>query len=801
MTPQNSFTSPERILLSAGPRAGKTALLEARARTVAAPCRFMALTPDDGIPAYFFRRLLQPWPHLRVRLEELSREFPQVSQGGQIALLLTEALPDLCLFLDDVHTIEGTALEAELEALARAFPDGGTLLFASRHRHPRLERHGLTVWPAELESWNVAPAAEDLEELPAALLEQLLALNVVQEVEQLPDADELVRRNLAVRTADGMLAPMPAWHEALDRALLSPVPEAVWEHVAQGFTNSRERRNRPARDQQASRRILARVPERVRLRYPVFQRLEGAMHLEAGNLEVGWGHFERALSASANDPAECYDLMLEMASYSTLFHDMTRYDRYMGELAASQVPPTPRQQTRLLNLRAWEACVKAPTAEHCDLLQQVLAIPPDGDRAIHYEHYLAATSLHIDYFHQGNQFEAVRYAERSMAITTQQGFDRNLLDAYTARLRCDFMTPFVTPPLTRLLEVPDQAFATPTPDVSLAYLALYGIRALRVHALDAARGYFNVVKTRALKHGLNPYAQMCSLYLLDIACHQGRFEEARLLYDEVSRHPLEADQQHFVILTLATALAQQGHPSEAKAMLRSARPALRWHQEQVALVLRKLDGELLDAQLESPLLLGPAEFNVLWQWRYYWVASLGLSQQDDTIACHALGELRLVRNGEGRLQVSRQKAMELLAHLLMAPRGLASETLAERMYEGALQLEALHTGAYSLRQGLKKLGASDILESSGGHYRIRWSQVSFCDLYEFDALFQRASELEAAGHVRGATLFFELALVFDGQPPFETMGADFEPARTAFAGKVRHARRFVELHDGTPFDA
>lgn len=775
---------PPSVFLSAPPGAGKTYQLERWHAEAPDRRRYLALTRDDADPAFFLHRFLQPWPALAARFEQLRSTLSASEPGAVLGLALSEVMPEDGLLLDDFHLAEDTPLETLLQGLIRHFPATGSLAIASRHLPPKLERQSLAHWDAEHPGWQGRARLEDLLDLPVPLQAQVLALQLVGAFGELPDGDELIRRNLAQRDAAGLLVLQAAWHDAAIEAVERGAPQGVWDLIARGLKAQGIRHFR-THQASAARAILRQVPPEVRTQHAIFLRLEAAALFEAGMLEGGWMQYQQALALCAAERHERLDTLLEMASSASNQRDLERYEALLAELTPHEAALTPLQRARYLNLKAWKQWLVAETDEVHALWQEVLAITPSGDRLLHYEHYLALLGLHVTHNNQGLRLEATRYAERLLSLVVAQNFETRLLEAHNARLRSHLLDPQGLSSIQVVLQIPPRAFEAPSPDAVLNFVSLLGSRALRAQAHQAAYAYFQYMKARAIRQGATAFVQMSNLHLLEIACYQGRYVEARLYYDELSRLALDNDQRNYMRLTWACALAAQGETAEALALLQTELDAqpLEDLRASVFLLAQKLAGEAVPA----PAVLSRPSLR-----RGYWHEAFDGAGWPSMLSCQAFGDLRLLLDGTESLKLSRHKALMLLGYLALNPDGIPSETLAEHLFEDPDELNQLHSAAHSLRQGLKKLEAGHLLEAAGGLYRLRWDDVAFCDLHEFEALYRKGRELENEGLTAGARLFFELAIAIASPPMFGNLPDAFDSARAAHAGKLRHARAFIE---------
>lgn len=221
--------SPGSVVLSAGPGAGKTRLLDvwAEAWPDARRLSLAGMEAPGGLRA----ALSELWPEAASAAADLLARFPALPWGAALGAALGEVLPDARLLLDDVHGAE--PLMDELLPFVRHFPDSGTLVLASRHRFPELGRavtHGLD---AEHPVWRTRVEPAHWLSLPEELLGHALALHFLGA--QKPDlaSQELVRRNVAVAGWDQSHRLHPAWEAAAERCLALPLPLRTWERLGQ----------------------------------------------------------------------------------------------------------------------------------------------------------------------------------------------------------------------------------------------------------------------------------------------------------------------------------------------------------------------------------------------------------------------------------------------------------------------------------------------------------------------------------------------------------------------------------------
>jgi len=221
------------LLLSAGPGAGKTALLRRWQAEWGAAARYFKVTPATGLGLPLREGLLGLYPEARAAFEALSERFPRLSWGAVLGFALEEALPDAILLLDDLHLAEDSADWEGLMALCRHFPARGRLALASRHRIPFLGREGTRCWDTDHADWSERPALQDLRRLPDPLVAKILALHLLDALPVSPESFELLRRNMAQPAHEGAHALRAAWRPIAEEALSSSERSEVWRLLAE----------------------------------------------------------------------------------------------------------------------------------------------------------------------------------------------------------------------------------------------------------------------------------------------------------------------------------------------------------------------------------------------------------------------------------------------------------------------------------------------------------------------------------------------------------------------------------------
>lgn len=207
------------LLLSAGPGAGKTALLLRWQAEWGPAARYFKVTPASGLGLPLREGLLGLFPEVRASFGALSERFPRLSWGAVLGFALEEGLPEATLLLDDLHLAEAGADWDELMALCRHFPSRGRLALASRHRLPSIGRDEVRSWDADHPDWFERPSLSDLRRLPDPLVAKVLALHLLDTLPASPESFELQRRNLAEQAQVGTHSLRAAWRPIAEQAL------------------------------------------------------------------------------------------------------------------------------------------------------------------------------------------------------------------------------------------------------------------------------------------------------------------------------------------------------------------------------------------------------------------------------------------------------------------------------------------------------------------------------------------------------------------------------------------------------
>lgn len=789
MSSNTPLPNGKTLFISAGPAAGKTALLTRWSAEDTLPTQYLALTAEDAEPRFFRYRLLQRWPDVQARYEQLMQDPISTSWGALLGMAINELHPEFCLLLDDFHLIEDSMLAPEMLALFRHFPAAGTLVVASRHRFPELERGLLTIWEADDPRWNERPTVSDLQRLPKHLLEKALTLGMVGEADPSPEGMELVRRNIA-RFTPPVVRLRPSWQEPAD--LASMLHDPNWDDIEAGLRAFRQRHLRTGRERDLAE-ILAGIPSEIRLERPYLFQLEAQLLYADEKYEAARTCYLQAIDRGQDRPLILLEAKIGLAQIAARLSDAAAFGDWVAQLGESTMTFSPLQKAMILNLRGvfhWQVA-DHEQARSCYL--SVLEIPASGERALLYEHYRALSALHGLSHKHCFESETMLYAEQMIALTTRQDFQQDLLMSHVARLNGLILDEAFSPPLARFLEIPNEAFLCPLPVAVQFFSLLLGQRAIRLREFELAGRIFGSLTATILAHSsLDSDAGLLLAYR-----HLGQYERAKILYEEILRHPLlRADLRVFIQKQWALILSSHQRPQEAIALLdaelahgssasHDAIRLYRWfirHQQGDAMALDEIR-----ALLETPSGLK------LWETEALLLQHLGLRDLPPVFQIHAFGDLSFSCDGQPDGVAIRKKVYLLMGHLILHPDGIEARPLAEKLFGDPSAQESLYTLAYHLRQTMKAKGM-ELLELTGGIYRLKWKEIAYCDLHEFEAFYDKAQSLEAHGMTAAAASFYELALLVSPAPLFENLPDDFKDERSAHDKRLEYARGYVSTY-------
>jgi len=787
------FPNGATLLLSAGARAGKSSLLAHWRSTLTGPLAYLALTPEDIEVAFFRYRLLQPWPEIQARYDELAARLPS-SWGALLGMAIAETHPDFTLLLDDLHGVEATPLHAELLALCRHLPATGRLAITSRHQIPPIAGRTATLLGPDHAHWHERPDSADLLALPDELVRMALVLHLLGEANPSEDGRELIRRNVAMLGDDSRLHMRAPWEVAAEEALALAPLQGLWDRLEEPIESFRRQHYR-SREERRLVEMLDKIPAAVREQHPYFLQLQGDLCLDDGKFDRARNCYQQVLSLMPDRP----DLLIGLARVAARSGDWDEGRSLLARLEALAFVPTPLQQARLGNLRGQDCWVMGETEAAKATLHEVLSIPTVGDRCLAFERLSALSLLAKIHTDLEEAKPTEHYFGQAISVATEHHLQRDLLPAHMARLSwlqtSDEKNAFS---IRQILEVPNDCFAYLSTVSCYHLLYSLGIRAYYVGEPSLSVRYFSWAKRFAASDGLAKLENVTNVALLSAYASLQRVEDAQRAYEEIRAAGFLLAPRHIVLLAWVQALLASKQFQEAEALLEKeldspypepVQTSMRFH----LLHARHLQGDA-GALKEIRALLESEAGSALGRREPRLLESLGLREAPPRYRIHAFGALDFQDGDQPPVNWARKKPLALLGHMVLHPAGIASERLAEELFGDPDDLESLHTCAYRLRQGLKEAGASDLVESFRGVYRLRWDQIAFCDLQDFEALYSKARSLEAEGLLHGAALLYGMALLVMQGPLIANLPKEFEAERAHYMALGERARDFLRAH-------
>ncbi|MBO9540204.1 hypothetical protein J7643_06390 [bacterium] len=210
------------------------------------------------------------WPEAASRTAELLARFPSLPWGAALGRALDDVLPEARLLLDDAHGAE-TVLD-DLLPLLRHFPEGGSLVLASRHRLTELGREVTHHFDAKHPIWQTRIEPAHLLELPEELLGHALALHLLGSQKPDLESQELVRRNVALPGLDHTHHLHPAWASAAERCLAFSLSPKTWERLEKLLAAYAERTLRTTEERSLAA-VLARIPSQLLAERPTLAKI------------------------------------------------------------------------------------------------------------------------------------------------------------------------------------------------------------------------------------------------------------------------------------------------------------------------------------------------------------------------------------------------------------------------------------------------------------------------------------------------------------------------------------------------
>ncbi|HEY9899490.1 MAG TPA: hypothetical protein V6D00_09940 [Pantanalinema sp.] len=797
-----SLTSPstgQSILLSAGPRAGKTTLLRRWRDGATGPAQYLKITAEDRVSGFLVRRFLSAWPEIGARYRGLREALPETTWGGLLGLAIAETHPDFSLFLDDFHLAEAMPDAADWTALIRHFPEGGTLVVASRHLLPEFGRPSCERVGADDPRWHEAPDRSDLMSLPPGTCNRLLALHAIGEGTPCVEDDELVRRNLAVREESGMVRLREAWRPIAREALaFCDVAPEVWRSL-EGELRAFRLRHCGSRHEENLPDILERIPSAVRRERSALMALEGLLCQRAHRFEQARACHQRAL-ALAETLEERQEALLGLMDAAARLRDEEAFAALHATLRREAPPDDHALEARMLYSLGRFHWFGGCANEAAEAMKAILTCPTEGNRQTIHAHAQALAHLAIHQLEFQHVARAPGYAERYIHLCEAYGFDRNLLHAYGLPL-LDMMLDEANPPsLGKIVAMPLKAFQTAQPDALCSYLLMFGIRSLSTGRYHAAKRNFELVLTFADSRRRDE-APLVARYWLMLA--HGALKETDRVRDHYEALCAARGRTHFMEnVQLAWIRSRIGalELDEAARLLATFPWTIPDNQRRAALYRHWIAHRrgLPDAA-EAALAVVQSEGGAfLWHNEAHLLQELGLRATSPLFHLSTFGETTFGRAGAGDLRWPRKKALSLLAHLALAPDGIEQPDLIERLYEGSSTYDpasALNKLTYDLRKVLGSVEADTLLSINRRTYRLDWDRVAHCDLHAFDALGAKGAALEASDLHELAGIFYWMALQEAPGALFEDLDDPaFDAPRREYDARRSRMNTFVEAY-------
>ena len=766
-----------RLLLMAGPRAGKTRLLRHWAAESPSDARYLRLTPEDREPEFLAYRLLRELP-------PPSEEPADAEAWGQRVASALNQVPGLCLFLDDVHVLEGApSLPGLVEAVGLLSPACG-LVLASRHAMPALDSVWEAVWGPENPIWNEHPLVSDLLDLPAPLLAKAIALMVVGEASASAEGRELVRRGVAQQQGESHVL-RESWSDAARMALLLDLPSETWQVVERDLKDFWEQ-HRWTRQGEVLLAKLPLIPEEVRRSRPLLLEIEGQVCLDVSDYETAYACFEQAL-AVAPDEKELR-LRLGLQRLDACF----RLDRPVTDTESECLPEALaadsaflRGYALLLHGRGHACQGDHLTAEACwtEAARSLSETTRDLAMIQVWAEYNLLTSFTL----RDEIAAARRCYRRIFTRSCRWGLDRGLSQALLGRCVVTLLDES-HPPAFVFRRIPD----VPLPLGIRAYYLFYlGNRARHLGEPGLAlRCLDHMERLAAAHHGMAYEIQLARAARMLVHAQQGELERVRCEYHSIDV-PAFYSGADVARLYWVHCLLQLGACDEASREMLADPPAylrVRWDflRLWLAYLQRKSDLEPIRALIDSPegRFLRRAEGRIL--------QSLGVLESPVIFKLRAFGSFELTRLGAPSPTWPRHRALVALSLLASHPEGLQTEELAERLFWDWLPSDprdSLHSLLTSARKALRTIGGEHLLVTDRGRLHLATEAIAFNELTEFDAFFRQGQRHAEAGERDLAAFWFTIALHYVEGEPFEDL-PELDPRfREAIRERILVARQ------------
>lgn len=768
-----------RLLLTAGPRAGKTRLLRHWSATYPSQALCLSLTPEDRDPEFFAYRLLRRHPEAAARFGADRAHAPW---GQRLAAALAH-LPDLGLFLDDAHTIEDSPLSACLAELPQRLAPSSTLVLASRHRLPFLEPALEAVWGADHPGWEERPVCSDLAGWPSRLLAKAVSLALVGEAPPSSEGLELVRRNVAGQEAGRHVLRAP-WREAVSAFPLHELPPSAWEVVEQDLRTFWERSRWTHRGEEMLA-LIARLPASVRAVRPSLLEIEGQACFDACDYEAAHASFEHALALPPVEPEDRQHLALQRLEARFRLEGPPAPED-LACLPGALVAPSTRLRARALLNQGRLLALQGEHAAAARCWEDAARSGAEPDRTLAMVGVRAESNLHAWATLRDDLTAARRHRRRIRALADRWSFERSLPQAFLVRCREENLDES-RPPRCELHWDP----ALPFPAAMRAYFLEYlGQRARYLGEYGLALRCFDHQERLAATHALSYEVHLARLGRMLVHAQAGELERARaehaaLAFSSVPMAFLGAVQLYWVrcLLELGEGeAAARELPAEPPPYVR-----VRWE-----FLRRWIDHQQGRAGLEEiRSLVDSPEGRILRRIEARALHGLGLVTLPPIFKLHVFGSFDIVRLGAPAPVWPRRRSQALLAMLALQPDDHDTADLPERLFWDWLPSDpraSLHGASSAARKALRAIGGEHLLESSRWHHRLVAEAFAFNELSEFETFFQQGMRQEEAGDRELAAFWYAIALHYVSGEPCENLPELEPPLRQSLRDRIQRAR-------------
>lgn len=796
MTEMESLKRAKTVLLSAGPGAGKTSFLQKLREETPEGRFYFQLTPEDADPAFLIRRLMRGHPEASAPYERLQQEFPRVAPAALLALALEETMPDGHLLLDDLHEVEGTPAAEVLLVLFRHLPTSIRLVVSSRHSFPKIQREGICLLGPDWEGWSEQPALDELRALPAELRATVLALFALDEVSPTPEALELVRRNVAMLTPSGVIALRRPWETLRRLPGLDGLKDEATSVLEAGVLERFEHCFRTDREYEVLE-ILGRIPEERKRRLPTLIAIEAELLGAGERPHEAIALLERGVQHWPDDR----DLAMQLQEFRLLANhqDVAPETFELPEEKLARLPRLAAYRYHLV-LGLLEFCA-GNSAKAFALWEGALAADGGTGKMEAYLQFKILRAMFLCSTLRETIERSMKCGGRLSAHVETHRFERDRFDVYYGFLQVKVISDPGGDFLGHFFGLPAPVLGRASKFKLLGPILLFGHRLITLGEYALAHRFFTYLGAICQAKELGLYVHHVAFGSMLAMAHLGDCEQSQALREDFLRGDGGFNLMERTITEWATMLLLRGDLEAAQTFVTAQREKLRssLSRNKVALiegVLRHRAGDLA-AQEEIRQLLQASECRVFWTTEARLLQQVDLLPRKPVFRLQGFGALTLRADGEAIAKWPRRKTPSLLGLLALNPDGLTAEAIVERLSQGEIEkmpMYSFHAIATSLRQALGTVGAAHLLQSEGGVYRLKWDDIAFFDLAEFDLWYAKAHACEEHGNHEMASVLYSLALLYAANPVFENLPQEFGPEKRAIQDKITAAQHFMQHH-------